>query len=299
VGKEDFILRLVLDGKISLWSFKDWNERFFVSSDETFKQLVWKKYLLTESNGIGFNVDYRQYLLVNFKCAGTESMLAKEIQYSENELKSFFIKYNECLGFVASQPISGSGSKTRFNLKVTPGILRSSFAFNNTLIPSLAASFDPATIYRLGIEAELVLPFSGNKWSVFIEPNYYTYNASAQSKLFNSPTQYNIDYKTVEFSLGVRRYFYFKSANTKIFVDVQLLPSVGFTSGKLSWNSNQSIETTKTSNSFSYGVGIDISRLSLEIRMYSDRDLFPDYGYYNSKLQRISLILGYKIIMKR
>jgi hypothetical protein len=182
---------------------------------------------------------------------------------------------------------------------VTPGILRSSFAFNNTLIPSLAASFDPATIYRLGIEAELVLPFSGNKWSVFIEPNYYTYNASAQSKLFNSPTQYNIDYKTVEFSLGVRRYFYFKSANTKIFVDVQLLPSVGFTSGKLSWNSNQSIETTKTSNSFSYGVGIDISRLSLEIRMYSDRDLFPDYGYYNSKLQRISLILGYKIIMKR
>jgi hypothetical protein len=43
------------------------------------------------------------------------------------------------------------------------------------------AKFDNKISFRIGLEAEFILPFNKNKWAVFAEPTYQYYKTEKQS----------------------------------------------------------------------------------------------------------------------
>ena len=151
--------------------------------------------------------------------------------------------------------------------------------------------FDNQLSLRLGFEAEFLFPFSKNKWSFFIQPLYQSYTAN---RILSLPTQdVNIDYKSVETTLGIRHYS-FLTDTSKLFFNAGIIVDSPINSG-IAFEIRSDLEI-ETQSAFNLGLGYTFNnKYSIEANYTASRQLITNFARISSKYTNFSVILGYRI----
>lgn len=299
--EEELFLKVLLEGKADLYSFTDGNIiRYFYSKDDSdIEQLIFKRYL-TPDNQIGTNDGYRQQLWNDLKCSNLTIRKVENLDYKKNELVSFFEDYNEC----HDQDYTNFEEKEKrdlFNLNIKPGLTYSSLSIQNNSTNSRDTKFDSEPGFRFGIEAEFILPFNKNKWSIHVEPTYQNYK-SEQSRESNSVSGgiliSQIDYQLIEMPVGVRHYLYFND-NSRLFLNLSFVFNYDPDSTIDFFRQNGSMLSSleiKAPVNYAMGAGYKFKdKYSIEMRYYTSRELLGRYYSWSSDYKSVSVILGYTL----
>ncbi|HNX65836.1 MAG TPA: hypothetical protein PKH02_03085 [Bacteroidales bacterium] len=278
-------LKVLVQGEASLYSYQKGNIRryFYSLSDSALVPLIYKRYLV-KSGDIATNYAFRQQLWTNVRYPGMTMESVRNLEYDRKPLEKYFIAYNRGNNTPVNEFTAGE-TKGDFNLRITSGIVHSTLIVNSQYYHT-HDWLDPVTSYRVGLEAEYILPFNKNRMSVVFEPTF--------QHLVTSDGNVAVDYPFIEYPLGLR-YYKFYGKNTKAFIDA-------FYSTGLSTNFKSRIEYYDrhvdifTGRSLAVGAGIDYKRISLEARYYTNRDLCRVTNpLYDSFLKRISIVIGLKL----
>ncbi|AZA80434.1 hypothetical protein C1637_23135 [Chryseobacterium lactis] len=307
--KSSVFLKEVTSGARNLYSYKSFITRYFYSGvDLNIHPLIYKKYF-SEGNKlmIATNDEYIDQLKNIFSDDKGVQAQANNAQYTTQSLTKLFKAYNGKI-----QPDSNNQSNNeiiiekkkeiKFNLTIRPGInfyspLKLEDSFSNP-------GFSSKTNFRIGVEAELILPFNRNKWSLIIEPTFSQYSNKRTSVQADNGL-YNIamdNYSFISIPLGVRHHMYLND-KSKIFIDA----SINLFNIKTSSSSTMEIEyngyvfdklaiaNSHTFRGSSFGIGYNYNnKYSIEGRINTPVNILDkDLPYANIKY--FSLILGYNI----
>ncbi|MDN4014305.1 tRNA modification GTPase [Chryseobacterium gambrini] len=297
-AEKTVFLKYVVEGKADLLYYENEDlERFFFSvNDSEVKQLVYKPYYI-ENSLIAYNEEYKKQILDNLNC-GVDLTDVNKLNYKPKDLIKVFLKYNECSNSSAVNYNQNYEKRDLFNLTIRPGMNFSSFEMvNDYYSGSGNAKFDNKISFRIGLEAEFILPFNKNKWAVFAEPTYQYYKTEKQSVVyegqpFETTSIRNIDYKSIEIPLGIRHYF-FLNDKSKIFINAAYVFDIEMGSNIRYDYNNLKIFS---GNNFVFGVGFKYNdKFQVEFRTSTNRNLMQDYLNWTSKYQTSSVILGYTL----
>lgn len=274
--KEELFLRVLVEGKSTLYSYVDGNlTRYFYSIGESnIEQLVFKSYT-TPENEIRTNNRFRNQLWNNLKCANIKKNRVEKLNYKKSDLVNFFVTYNSCnneeyINFEKKE------KKDLFNLTIRPRLNSSSLASNyrNTNIKNELG-------FGFGIEAEFILPFYKNKWSLLIEPTY-------QSFIEESNRNVIINYSSIELHTGVRHYF-FLNDNSKIFINASVIYDFGLNNPQID------LLEIETPFNMAFGLGYKYNdKFSIELRYQTPRQLLSNFDFF-AEYKTLSIVFGYSL----
>jgi hypothetical protein len=285
---EVLFLKVLVEGKANLYSYEDVNLiRYFYRWDTSgISQLVYKLYK-TEYSKVGINNDFRQQLWVNLKCEGITMPDIGKIEYKKNGLVDFFQKYNNCN---ASKPIISEPKKKKdlFNFSVRPGVCFSTILITNSAASRRNAAFRNRPGLITGLEAEFIMPFLKNKWSVILEPGFLFINTGKEIE-----NGIYVEYKSLELPVGIRHYF-FLNGKARIFLNASLNLNAPINSGVYFDNGAEfkieSMQNLLVGAGFKYK-----SNYSIEVRYGFKRDLLTKFVFWNADYSSFSVILGYTL----
>ncbi|WGH75609.1 hypothetical protein P8625_00155 [Tenacibaculum tangerinum] len=217
--EEELLLKVLVEGKANLYKYNSGGVDYFFykKKDSKILPLEFKLYK-TKKNTLGKNLNYQKTLREELDCNDTN--LKSNITYNEKNLVDYFTKYNSCHNSLKTV-YSQTSKKGKLNIyaKFSIGISKSSNSFS----ASLNSYFDPKIAYKIGTEIEYVFPFNNNKWSLFTEPTYQSYNdektfltgykevvVPSSGTIVNQPiyTEGKIEYNSIELPIGGRHYFF-------------------------------------------------------------------------------------------
>jgi hypothetical protein len=304
-SQEKLFLKVLVEGEAKLYYYENSGLiRFFysTSTDTVVNQLVYKEYFeqknkdFVEEFVISVNNKFHQQLWVNVKCPNTSAADIEKIAYRKSDLVKYFQNYNACSGNTNIVFENKKGNDS-FHLKISPGLNYSYLSVINTYDQKYSTHFENQLNFRIGLEAEFLLPFNKNKWGILFEPTFQYFSNEVQKTNYN----FIIDLNTIEFPIGLRHYF-FLNKGIKLFADLIFIPSYGcyFNSTFERQYTTSSILPTyleiKPSHSFAFGGGLGYKKLSAELRYYTNRNLLNNYASWYTDYQRLSLILGFTIL---
>jgi len=180
-----------------------------------------------------------------------------------------------------------------FNLSLRPGVNYSSLSVQgrafDTLMIVQDADFGSKISWRLGVEAEIFLPFSERKWAIIFEPTYQYFESAKWL-----PADYVVvNYSTIELPVGLRRYFNHRN-NSSLFLDASAVFDIN--NGTLLYQIGQSYGLSSNVN-FSIGAGFNFGdKFSVEIKYFSPRNILKKISSWNSEYRNMSFVLGYTFI---
>jgi len=292
--KKTIFLNELVDGELKLYQYKEKNiEQFFYAKNNgEITALVYKKYNPdSDTYKIAENTKYISQLKELFAGNTPASFQTNKMTYEKSHLVKAFEEYNGIQTEVKNNRID-------FNLSIRPGI--SSAKLNlDTNSSYFNVDFTNKTTFRIGLEAELVLPFNKNKWSILAEPSYYRYKNESISKDGNYQFETNFD--MVDLEIGLRHYM-FLNDRSKFFINVGLAANLYLTkdalitykSLKAGYLNGGSYFNTKSSY-FNVGIGYNYNnKFSGELKISTGKELY-ERGYWNAEISRVSFILGYNI----
>lgn len=296
--EETVFLKYVVEGKADLLYYENGNlEKFFISTnDSDVKQLIYKPYYINAS-AVAYNEDYKKQILDNLNC-GVDLTDVNNLKYKSSDLVKVFLKYNECSNSAVINYNQNYEKRDLFNLTIRPGINLSSFEISNSsFATSESNKFDNKIAFRIGLEAELILPFNKNKWAVFAEPTYQYYKAEKDFVVYQGQASENIrtrsiDYKSIEIPIGIR-YYLFLNDKSKIFINAAY--NVDFEMNSNIYYDFQSLKIASASN-FAFGAGYKYNdKFVVEFRTSTKRDLLQNNTVLNTGYRTSSIILGYTL----
>ncbi|WP_299016200.1 outer membrane beta-barrel protein [uncultured Polaribacter sp.] len=297
--KEQLFLKVLIEGKNALYEYIDNNLKrfFFKNSNLSIEQLVFKTYSTASGNYYGENNLFRQQLLNNLKCPKFTSNRFKNLKYKKKELLDLFIDYNECFNKTDTN-FETTKKRDIFNLNIRPRLVSTSLEINS-IFEFRNADFGNKTVFGIGVEAEFILPFNKNKWAIIIEPTYQNLKTETTVNtrtFFGGELTTIINYKTIEFPVGVRHYL-FLSNNSKLFINASYV--TGFTLNSTSEYERKDgfdLEPLeiKSRDNLAFGFGYNYrDSYSLELRYQTNRDIFSDDVTVKTGYNSFSIILGY------
>jgi len=297
--EEVLFLRSVVEGKASLYLYQTVNlVRFFYRIDDSPVQpLIYKQYKV--ASRVVDNAEFRQQLSTELQCASLTREDFNRLNYDEKELQELFVKYNQCQN-VDYKSFKSNNPTAKIHLSLRPGFNYTSLSIDNLEYANRKEDFDKRISFRMGIEAEFVLPMHRNKWSVFVEPTYQRYKSEVPNPE-GPPADAKVDYKSIELPIGIRHYFILNEksmlfANAAYVLDFTQDDSKveRYISGYYVDLYMQLYARSKGSMAFGAGYKFD-NKYSVEIRYQSSRDIFMDYVYWDSELRTLSVILGWTL----
>lgn len=283
--EDEALISLLVEGEANLYHFVDGNVSvyFYDKDDKEIEQLIYKPYLL-EADEVTVNRTYRQQIWMNLKCSVLTEVKIKGLDYTKKALIRTFEAYNECKNapYITHLP---KKKRDLFNLNVRAGV--NATTFKAVSVYNHLYNFGSMPAIRLGVEAEILMPFHKNKWAIMVEPTVPVFFNEQLSKSGEA----RLDYKSIETSLGFRHYF-FLNDNSKIFVNTTLILDVRQFSTLAVDNS--AALTLYKQPCFSHGVGYKFKdRMLLEVRYLTSRNALAGYKYWTSTSQTLSLVFGY------
>ncbi len=300
-SKEKIFLKLLVKGKANLYFYRNGNKELFFYSvnGSVIQQLIHKEYLLTAEGDFQHHIvmtndAFKQQLCRDVINEETSFSEATALGYNRNDLIRYFRKFDK----LGKDSYSGTNeNKGAFNLKIKPGIDLSSISITEGGASRYAIDFGTHPNFQFGMEAEYIVPFNKNTWSLFFEPTYQHFKSSKAN--FRSDLV-SINLNLIDFSLGVRHYF-FLNENLKIQLNalcspISILcfdPIINYVDQVYSFN-YYSLKMDP-SIKFSVGGGVDYKRFSLDFRYSPNRSLLNGFQFVNADYQGISFIAGYKI----
>jgi hypothetical protein len=279
--KEQLFLKVLVDGKASLYKYESINlTRFFYSTDTVHPtELIFKTYLVSD-NATSENNTYKQQLLDNIKSENVSAQTITASDYTKHDLVKIFTAYNNKPD-TAIVRLDKKQKKEFFNLTVRPGLNISNLKGYSQIS---TVNFGSKENFRIGIEAAFILPFNANKWSILIEPTYQYYKASYQTS--------SIDYKTIQLPVGIR-YDMFLNNKSRIFLNALITYDINI-EGKLALSGNEKDLTPRFYTLV--GGGYKYTRYSVEARYEPDHNIVANYGASSAKYNTFSIILGYTFL---
>jgi len=316
-SKENILLKVLIEGKASLYHFyENGVEKFFYATDKKeVEQLVFLSYLadiddmrLLKEKGrddvipnstILYDRTYRKQLNENVNCGNSRDEISK-LGYSKTTLENFFKKYNECENSEFKK--FESGNKSTFRLKASLINNFNSSELNKFNSNAYSTNFGSTLSFAFGFEAELILPFNNNKWSVIIEPSYNSYKDSEtlynQWSLAINNQEVEIKYDYIQIPIGIRHYFYLND-NSSIFINAlyNAKLKMGDSGVKYSYTTSANSEIFPTLNNFAFGIGFNYKKYSIESRLFSNTQILSGGSQYNqANYKNISLNLRYQLL---
>lgn len=296
---EKLFLQVLMEGKASLYLFDDGTvRRFFYKMDDTeIKQLVSKSYLADDDH-VAKNNYYKEQLYIDLKCDNILQSEYENLSYTKNELVKFFAKYNKCNNS-NFKDLEVKEKKDLFNLTVRPRYNSSTMSLDNTLFEGLNFDFGAKSSFSVGVEAEFILPFNKDRWSVIVEPTYQYYKAEQtiqNSQVVGGVLVGKVDYKSIELPIGVRRYFFVNDA-FKIFANASLVADLNLNSSvSVARNDGSELNALDIKSGINFGFGLGCKfkdKLSVELRYQTTRGLLAENPNWGSSYQTTAVILGY------
>ncbi|SFN24225.1 hypothetical protein SAMN05421594_1772 [Chryseobacterium oleae] len=290
-------LKYVVDGKAGLLYYENNKvERFFYTLEGSeAKQLVYKPYY-SDYNTVNYNEEYKKHIYENLNC-GLETKVIQNTKYTEKELTKIFTAYNQCSGGAVTNYTPANAGKHFFHLNIRPGVNFSSVTTTDFYGSTAEETKISKTSFRIGLEAEYVLPFNKNKWALFIEPTYQYFKGEADvvvspGTYFETQVKKTVDYKSIELPIGIRHYLFIND-QSKIFINAAYV--FDFSMNSTINNGFKTVDITSGSNA-AFGVGYKYkNRYSAEFRITTARNLKRDQTIMNEKYTTSSLILGYTL----
>ncbi|SMP25169.1 hypothetical protein [Chryseobacterium profundimaris] len=290
-------LKYVVDGKADLLYYEGATlKKFFFSIDDSdVKQLVYKRYYI-ESSSISYNEDYKKQILENLNC-GINLTEVNKLDYKPGDLAKVFLKYNECSNSSAINYNQNYEKRDLFNLTVRPGLNFSSYEISSNYYTLNELDKIKKVSFRIGLEAELILPFNNNKWAVFAEPTFQYFKAENDVVVYPGESYEftkarSIDYKSIEFPIGIR-YYFFLNDKSKIFINASYNTDLQINSNIVYDKTNYKIAS---SNTFSFGAGYKYNdKFVIEFRTSTKKDLLQNMPIPIAKYSTSSIILGYTL----
>jgi hypothetical protein len=290
-SEERLFLKVLIEGKASLYQYRERNsERYFYSvSDSSVKQLIYKEYY-AKGTGIAYNNDFRQQLLNDVRNAETKMRTIENISYTQDELERYFRQFNKN----EHQPaLIYNNNKNRdfLVLRITPGINYSSFSVTQNIFGPVFTNTDHDLSFRIGMEADFILPFNKNKWEIIFDPSFQYFNSSTE----DGSNKVDIYYKWIEFPIGIRYNFYLNDY-LKIFLNGFFVPHYAFdinSTVDVTFVNSKYYQNFNHNNSLALGVGFGYEKLSMEFRYNPNSDLYRTYIWTDYQL--FSLIFGYTL----
>ena len=297
--KQKLFLKVLVEGEADLYFYE--NKRlikyFFSLKKSDIKQLIFKSYI-NDNGKVAKNNRYRQQLWNNLKCSNFLMSNINEIDYVKKDLTNFFIKYNECSGSEYTNYKRGT-KKGVFSLVIRPGLNSSSLDISRSggFTTVSENNFKNKLSYRLGVEAELIMPFNKNKWAIIIEPTYQYFNSEIEvlrTSGFGNQTV-DINYRFIDIPIGIRHYM-FLNENSKIFINGSYV--LNFTNDKSFIKTDPGLDflDLKPNSNFAFGIGYKYKKYSLEFNYQTPRNLLRQYVFWNAKYTALSIIFGYSIL---
>lgn len=297
--KKTIFLKVLVEGNAKLYSYKKgYLTKYFYNKEGKVKQLEYKLYK-TKSNTIKKNINYIKQLKDFFPCNKID---ATKIKYKKRDLILYFNTYNNCLNNnIQNIDYTKKESKFIFNLWSKLGLGQSNLEIStetNKLNRS-SFKFDSKFTFKIGVEAEYILPFNKNKWAVFIEPTYSSSYSSSTSNQISGPVStydvsFDVEYSSIEIPLGIRHYF-FLNQNNKLFLNGGFIIDLPLNSS-IKHNPFRTLDVSTDSN-FLLGLGYEYkNKYRLEIRYNTSRDLLSDYIDESTNHENISIIIGYNLM---
>ena len=306
--KKNIFLRLIIEGEASLYEYqeKSTSNFFYSLKDSNIEQLTYKKYLFDENSSIATNNDFRIQLSSYVKCETTPFEVIENLNFNIRDLSNYFASYNSCNKntFIDYRPKKNKGS---FNFKLKAGFYSNSFSYSKSIPSTKIQKFDfeNKSGYNAGLEAEYVLPFNKNKWSVYLEQSFHEYNSKVEFDLepffgVKKSTNIEVNYKHINLDLGARHYMYLNT-KSKLFLNIGLR-FVFIQNGSIKEFNDGTFENATGGelvvvqrSSFTFGVGYSFNnKFTLEIKQ-SNYNILKDYLFYTSSYNTTSLIFGYTI----
>jgi len=298
---ESVFVKVLLEGKANLYLYE--NEgitRFLYSVDNSeVKPLIFKLYK-DNDYAVRKNEEFKKQLWNDLKCIDTPVEDFENLKYEKRDLTTFFEKYNKCHNAEVID-FDKKAKRDAFNLTLRPGLNSSALTYKQTSLSSKPIDFDNEQGFRFGIEAEFILPFNKNKWTIMIEPTYQYYKSETvvifrQGTIAESKETYTVDYKSIELPIGAR-YHVFLNNNSKLFVNCSIV--LDFLVGKPNTIEAESVYGSdlniKPAPNLAFGIGYKYqNKYALEIR-YQNRNLLSDYSSWESEYKSLSVIFGYTI----
>jgi hypothetical protein len=207
---------------------------------------------------------------------------AQRLKYETGILADYFVRFNRCSGATTVNYLEESKKgKENFRLRIAPGIDFS----KATIITSGSEDSGNDISFRIGLEAEIVLPVYHGRWSVIIEPTYQSVETDGKRPM---------TYSSIELPIGLRYNFYEKN-NSRFYVNAAGLIDFPIeTVVKLT--SVTAVEDIGGSFSFTAGAGFVYKRFSLEGRFYFNRKGFQEFTLLDTKFSKMGVILGFRIL---
>jgi hypothetical protein len=290
--EQQLFLMVLVDGEASLYQYDQPTIKryFYKAGSIPVRQLVNKIYRLKEDNfdQIRTNAHFRQQLWTDVKVAGAEVKTVEKLEYQKGDLVKYFTDYDKQAGTPYTVQ-TRKKERAVFNLKITPGLNYSMFRINNYYYLDQVHNFQGQAGFRLGVESELIFPYTNKTVSLVLEPTYQYFNATEQFP----GQEISVHINTIEFPVGVRYYVYFNK-NLKGFINGFFIPGFG-----VKFNSDIKINDVSygvaSRRNFAAGIGISWKRLGLEFRWYSNKNVQYGSWYLITGYSRVACIVGYQL----
>ncbi|MEM9856678.1 MAG: outer membrane beta-barrel protein [Bacteroidota bacterium] len=297
-------LKALIEGETSLYQFENnsVNRFFLVRGDSLFPQLVYKQY--RRKDKIGTNNYFRQQLINEFKCSGLNYSYFERLDYEKSDLVKIFKKYFECNGKDYTI-YKKKRSNTTFNLSLRPGITSHDMISNRPNGDLFRFELNNNLGYRVGLEAEVILPFNNDKWSITFEPTYRWYSIDDQKDepLLNPPSMdISLEYASLEIPINLRYYLYL-NPKFKFFLSAGPTTEILLKYNTLlllnNGNTRSDIQERGGRIDFLGNLGLGFKyddRVELEFRYQVREFAEQDTRSFNTEINYLTIIFGYRFI---
>lgn len=301
VWKQDTLfLRLLVGGTANLYVYsgKGFVRYFYQMGSGPLSQLIFKKYR-TFNSPVMENREFALQLGNDLRCGDASLVDIEKITYQEKALTRVFQAFNSCIGGESRILPTDNDQREKFRIQVLTGVDMQRYRVVNYEIsgaPTSALYYEPKV--KIGLEADVFLPFNKNKWSVATELglNHFHNKRPIPVPL---PSRFSGDifirYQSVEGVMGLRHHIYLPR-NTQAIISV---------SGLIDWDFNSSLSIGILSqdafrNLVGFagmaGIGVRNGRWGLEARIYSHRLILERLpSRWDHRLSKGSLVLGYRL----
>lgn len=289
---ETLFLKVLIEGqRANLYSYTDSDlRRYFYNKPSTkITQLVYKTYR-SEKGRILNNELYKKQLEENLSCAS----ISFNPSYTKSSLVKYFIAYNNCdseTNIVKNFTLSETKSKIRLKLKV--GVNAFKVDATELGIPFGDPNYesDVEISPRFGFEFEYLLPNNNNRWALFAEPSYQSFQGQAELNIPGSVVITRtapVDYKSIEVPIGLRHYIPLGGNNdSRIFFNAAFIFDFPM-------NSTVRSRELDSGNNVYIGGGYEFDKFSLEARYSFGRSLTKFQGL-DTSYSGFNVTFGYVI----
>ncbi|MFK8103255.1 MAG: hypothetical protein AB8G15_12045 [Saprospiraceae bacterium] len=221
--EKDVFLKVIIDAKASLFYYeKDRAKKFFYTIDGGEpEQLIYSMYRY-QTDVLRKNNQYQQQLWNKLKCSAWTPKDLSQLKYLKSKLVKLFKSYNENCGGGEMTLYKGQIKNKAINVTLKPRLTTSSF---ETVVKakntgSQTIDLPTKSSLQIGVELECMPRFHGQRFSIFAELVYRSYQAEITTNtdyiyydvndlpIFESAeATIEVKYQGLEIPLGIRYRF--------------------------------------------------------------------------------------------